>query len=96
MEKINHKETEELVTKLSKVLCEDPSNEAFNPGSDAYYEHAKMVLEPNEYGVLVNEVTLDKFRNMLEDDREVFINFLNGNISPKWGLFAKLITQYGY
>jgi hypothetical protein len=33
---------------------------------------------------------------MLEDNREDFINFINGNISPKWGLFAKLITEYGY
>ena len=96
MTKLTIKEAEELATKLSKVLPEDPLDEAFKGGSDAYYEHAKMLLEPNEYGVQISDVTLDKFRDMLEDDKELFINFINGRISEKWGLFAKLVTRYGY
>ncbi len=96
MTKLTFNEAEELATKLSKVLSEDPSDEAFKRDSDAYYEHAKMLLEPNEYGVKISDSALDKFRDMLEDDKELFINFVNGRISEKWGLFAKLVTRLGY
>jgi hypothetical protein len=90
------KKIQNVIDGLEKIIDNDPSEEAFVSGSDEYYQHAKILLEPNLLGANIKEEALDAYRESLEIDPESFINMIGYYISPKWGLFAKLITQYGY
>jgi hypothetical protein len=90
------KKIQNVIKGLEKIIDNDPSEEAFISGSDEYYQHAKMLLEPNLFGANIKEEVLDAYRENLEIDPESFINMIGYYISPQWGLFAKLVTQYGY
>lgn len=90
------REEHKLSSALNQLLDLNAPEAAFEKGSDEYFKNAKMLLEPDACGVIVDEKTLEEYHNWLEDDPDMFISFLSRNFEISWVRFGKLIVENGY
>jgi hypothetical protein len=89
-------EEQKLLSALNELLDLNVPESAFEKDSDEYFKNAKMLLEPDTCGVIVDEKILKEYHNWLEDDPDLFISFLSRNFEMSWVKFGKLIVESGY
>lgn len=93
---MEEKEIIKLVDGISSVVDFDLSEEAFEGGSEEYFYIAKRLVEPDVCGALIDQDIMEKYHDMIENNRDTFLSMLASHFGVDWVRFGELFLEYGY